>query len=67
MLEVRCSGCAALLLRAARSAISGPVEIKCRRCGTIKNLGAIAPGGERPRAPDDGGARDDEGTSEAAG
>ena len=47
METIRCGGCAALLFKAARAAIAGPIEIKCRRCGRINHLRPIEPLPER--------------------
>ena len=33
--SIRCGQCGALLFRASPEALRGPLEIKCRRCGTI--------------------------------
>ncbi|WP_415454771.1 Com family DNA-binding transcriptional regulator [Azorhizobium caulinodans] len=40
--------CRALLFRAGRGAISGVIEIKCRRCGTLNALRPQEPTPERP-------------------
>ncbi|BAQ16931.1 Com family DNA-binding transcriptional regulator [Methyloceanibacter caenitepidi] len=42
--SIRCGKCAALLFKAAAKALSGRLEIKCRRCGHLNIL--------RPEEPD---------------
>ncbi|WP_084539946.1 Com family DNA-binding transcriptional regulator [Azorhizobium doebereinerae] len=44
---MRCGSCRALLFRAGRGAISGTIEIKCRRCGTLNALRPPEPKPER--------------------
>jgi len=48
--DIRCGQCGALLLRAGAEAARGPLQIKCRRCGTINHLRAAGPATERPGA-----------------
>ena len=48
--EIRCGSCRALLFKAGAAAVQGPLEIKCRRCGTLNNLRPTRPAPERPRA-----------------
>ena len=43
MEPIRCRDCHALLFKTAKNAISGIIEIKCRRCGTLNQL--------RPKPP----------------
>ncbi|WP_394078432.1 Com family DNA-binding transcriptional regulator [Roseixanthobacter finlandensis] len=47
MENVRCGKCSALLFRAGAGAIQGPIEIKCRRCGTVNFLRPVEPTSER--------------------
>lgn len=47
METIRCGGCAALLFKARPGAVSGIIEIKCRRCGRINQLRPIEPPPER--------------------
>ncbi|MBK5960935.1 hypothetical protein CCR97_22410 [Rhodoplanes elegans] len=49
---IRCARCRALLFRATAGAIAGPVEIKCRRCGTFNVLRPSEPSRERPERRD---------------
>ncbi|RAI40543.1 hypothetical protein CH338_06030 [Rhodoplanes elegans] len=51
---IRCARCRALLFRATAGAIAGPVEIKCRRCGTFNVLRPSEPSRERPERPSSG-------------
>ncbi|MBI1408109.1 MAG: Com family DNA-binding transcriptional regulator [Caulobacter sp.] len=41
--SIRCCGCGALLFKAAPAAISGVIEIKCRRCGVFNSLRPPSP------------------------
>ncbi|MCH8076922.1 MAG: Com family DNA-binding transcriptional regulator [SAR324 cluster bacterium] len=50
MEEIRCGSCRALLFKAGEAALQGPLEIKCRRCGTVNHLRPTRPPTERPRA-----------------
>ncbi|WP_081433967.1 Com family DNA-binding transcriptional regulator [Azorhizobium caulinodans] len=56
MENIRCGTCRALLFRAGRNAISGVIEIKCRRCGTLNALRPQEPTPERPERPHPGDA-----------
>ncbi|WP_084540029.1 Com family DNA-binding transcriptional regulator [Azorhizobium doebereinerae] len=56
MENIRCGSCRALLFRAGRGAISGTIEIKCRRCGTLNALRPPEPKPERRERPDQGSA-----------
>ncbi|QCI65616.1 Com family DNA-binding transcriptional regulator [Phreatobacter stygius] len=47
MENIRCGSCSALLLRMAPRALSGRVDIKCRRCGTLNSLRPSEPAPER--------------------
>jgi phage FluMu protein Com len=47
---VRCASCRALLFKAGRDAISGVIEIKCRRCGTINSMRPPSPSETASRA-----------------
>ncbi|WP_367618326.1 MULTISPECIES: Com family DNA-binding transcriptional regulator [Rhodoplanes] len=51
---IRCAHCRALLFRATAGAIAGPVEIKCRRCGTFNVLRPSEPSPERHERPTSG-------------
>ncbi|WP_405048077.1 Com family DNA-binding transcriptional regulator [Flexibacterium corallicola] len=48
MESTRCGKCNALLFKSEQGAISGKVEIKCRRCGTLNQLRPIEPIHECP-------------------
>lgn len=52
MESIRCGQCSALLFRAAPEALRGPLEIKCRRCGTINHLRAASSPPERHQTPE---------------
>ncbi|MCC7097261.1 MAG: Com family DNA-binding transcriptional regulator [Thermomonas sp.] len=41
--SIRCGGCRALLFKASTGAISGTIEIKCRRCRQINHLRSTSP------------------------
>ncbi|NEW96898.1 Com family DNA-binding transcriptional regulator [Rhodopseudomonas sp. BR0G17] len=56
MEPIRCAQCRALLFRAAGGAIAAPVEIKCRRCGSINILRPTEPPPERRERPTSGEA-----------
>ncbi|WP_096173038.1 Com family DNA-binding transcriptional regulator [Cohaesibacter sp. ES.047] len=43
MESIRCSACQALLFKTEEKAISGRIEIKCRRCRTINHLRPAEP------------------------
>ncbi|PZA12486.1 hypothetical protein DNX69_10965 [Rhodopseudomonas palustris] len=53
METIRCARCRALLFRAAGGAIAAPVEIKCRRCGSINILRPTEPPSERRERRDE--------------
>ncbi len=41
--NIRCSRCRAMLFRAEPGALTGALEIKCRRCGEINSLSPKSP------------------------
>ena len=53
MRDIRCGQCGALLLKAGADALRGPLQVKCRRCGTINHLRAAGSEPERPGASTD--------------
>ncbi|MBB99202.1 MAG: Com family DNA-binding transcriptional regulator [Rhodobacteraceae bacterium] len=54
MESIRCASCRRLLMRAAARAISGIIEIKCSRCGTINSLRPAEPKPERQQSVETG-------------
>ncbi|MGS4886071.1 Com family DNA-binding transcriptional regulator [Roseibium sp. MB-4] len=48
MEEIRCGSCRRLLMKSAKNAIIGPVEIKCPRCGTLTSLRPLVPDQKEP-------------------
>ncbi|MBD8890884.1 Com family DNA-binding transcriptional regulator [Labrenzia suaedae] len=47
MNEIRCGSCRKLLMKAQQNAITGTIEIKCTRCGTLNNLRPVEPFSDR--------------------
>gem|GEM_PF-2814889 len=52
MKEVRCGKCRALLFKAGSGAITGTIEIKCRRCGSINTPRSANPTQQKTRTAD---------------
>ncbi|WP_206598977.1 Com family DNA-binding transcriptional regulator [Pseudovibrio sp. WM33] len=48
MESTRCGYCNALLFKNEPGAIVKPIEIKCRRCGTLNQLRPLEPPSECP-------------------
>ncbi|WP_395173944.1 Com family DNA-binding transcriptional regulator [Roseibium alexandrii] len=51
MKEIRCGSCRKLLAKADKNAVTGKLEIKCPRCGTLNSLRPLEPIPERPGYP----------------